>query len=162
MSAGPPVRLKQGKCLSLSCALVIKGVCSPSKEDHALSTHSVSRTVRRRLRCVLQNVPVHTVALLTTILNCLSGYSRVSVKNSVEWMSCSSVHVMRAVNAQLVQVEFMSTMSWLPHPSLHSVKQCTCPKWSSLFSVLVVLGSLSILRILVPRALSKNCVVKLV
>ena len=48
-----------------------------------MSTYFVFKTVRRRLRCVLQNVQVHTATLVATVLNCPSGYSRVSVKNSV-------------------------------------------------------------------------------
>ena len=45
-----------------------------------------------------------------------------------EWMSRSSVHVMVDVNAIVVPIHSVFAMSWLPHPSLHYVTQCTGPQ----------------------------------
>ena len=96
-------------------------MCPPSEEDHAVHFRNGPRALALRPA----NVPEHSHApddhseLSERIQSCLCQKQR-------EWMSRSSVHVMRDANAQIVQVKFMSTLSRLPHPSLHAVMQCMC------------------------------------
>ena len=139
---------------SVSCSSHTGG-CVPRVRR---TTQFTFETVRGRSRCVPQ-MSQSTVTLPTTIVNCPSGYSRVSVKSSVS--GCPAAVSMSCAMLTHKLSRSSSCPRCLGCLIPHFTLSCSA-RVLKLAGVLSVLGSLSILKILVPRALSKNCVVKLV
>ena len=120
VSAGSPVSLEQNKRLSSVLRLSHEEGASPKK-------------LRRTKLCPLTMFPhLSADARVASRLNKPEHIVVSLRKNSVKWLSRSSVHVRRVVDVHSVQVEFMPTASCSPCLSLHSVEQCTCLNRSSL------------------------------